>query len=407
MTLIPKNSILNYINQSFHLGGNSQGTVANLLLVFLYLYALLQLKPKIAVAESPTIQETTPKLLSVTGEVCNNNFGSYQGISLLASTSVEISTWLNDPQIGVKALIQTFGSHFLNYLSLGSLSQSQLDPQLDSQLDLAIAQIWQKSVLPLLNPGFNFRNPVVRTQTTINNISLILISGGKPITIHADSRYQLPEILAKSGTQAVAAVDGTFFSLKFLTSNVMIGPVLNQINNQFIPGNNSENKKLTGRPLVLISQHAVRYLSFDPDKHNTLGGLQAEMSDVTDAFVAGAWLVKNAQPQEPSTFKNLYGADVARHRAFWGINPTGIPTIGVSTKPVDSANLAIILAKAGLREAVMLDSGASTSLTYQGESLVDYTPRPVPHAVALVPSHPTTNIASCMLMVNKTKNRGT
>jgi hypothetical protein len=34
----------------------------------------------------------------------------------------------------------------------------------------------------------------------------------------------------------------------------------------------------------------------------------------------------------------------------------------------------------------MLDSGASTSLAYKGESLVGYTPRPVPHVVALVPA---------------------
>jgi len=34
----------------------------------------------------------------------------------------------------------------------------------------------------------------------------------------------------------------------------------------------------------------------------------------------------------------------------------------------------------------MLDSGASTSLTYKGESQVGYIPRPVPHVVALVPT---------------------
>ena len=71
-------------------------------------------------------------------------------------------------------------------------------------------------------------------KTTIDDTYLVLISGGRPITIHAKSRYQVPEILA--GTQAVAGVDGGFFSLKFLDSNVMIGPVLSQVNNTFIPG---------------------------------------------------------------------------------------------------------------------------------------------------------------------------
>ncbi|OCY14623.1 MAG: hypothetical protein BEV12_18445 [Microcystis aeruginosa CACIAM 03] len=44
-----------------------------------------------------------------------------------------------------------------------------------------------------------------------------------------------------------------------------------------------------------------------------------------------------------------------------------------------------LLVQAGFREAVMLDSGASTSLAYQGQSQVHYTPRPVPHVVALFP----------------------
>ncbi|NJM23639.1 MAG: phosphodiester glycosidase family protein [Richelia sp. SM1_7_0] len=247
-------------------------------------------------------------------------------------------------------------------------------------------QVWQRELLPLFNPDFNFKNPVQLARTTINNVSLILISGGKPISIHADSRYQVPEIIAKSGTNAIAAVDGTFFSLKYLKSNTMIGPVMSQVTNQFIPGNNSENKKLAGRPLVLISPHKVSYIPFVPEKHNTLAGIQAEMPDVTDAFVAGAWLVKDGKNLPRESYKTLYGADVARHRAFWGISKDRVPTIGVSTNSVDSAKLGIVLIKAGIQDAVMLDSGASASLAFQGQSLVPYTPRPVPHAIALLPS---------------------
>ncbi|WP_293078756.1 phosphodiester glycosidase family protein [Okeania sp. SIO3B5] len=58
--------------------------------------------------------------------------------------------------------------------------------------------------------------------------------------------------------------------------------------------------------------------------------------------------------------------------------------IGVSYKRIGSVKLAQFLAQVGFRDAVMLDSGASTSLAYQGKSLVRYTPRPVPHVVALV-----------------------
>jgi len=213
--------------------------------------------------------------------------------------------------------------------------------------------------------------------------SLTLIEGGRPVTIHANSRYQLPEMLA--GTNTIGAVDGGFFSLKYLDSNVMIGPVLSQSTRQFIPGNASENTRLAGRPLVLISPDQVRFISFHPIRHNTLAGLHRALPGVTDAFVAGAWLVRDGEPQAAKSFGSLFDFDAKRHRAFWGINQAGQPVVGVSHTMVDSVTLGQLLHQAGLQQAVMLDSGASTSLTYAGESLVGYEPRPVPHAVALIP----------------------
>ncbi len=275
-----------------------------------------------------------------------------------------------------------------------------------SKIQDAIAQAWGGPTLPQWTPGFNFTNPIQQTETTIDKISLILISGGKPITIHANSRYQVSEIVAKSGTNAVAAVDGGFFSLKLLNSNFMIGPVFSQVTNQFIPGDRNDIPRLARRPLVLISPHAVRYIPFDPVKHNTLEGIRAEMPDVTDAFVAAAWLVKNGQPQQASDFNGLYGFDQARYRAFWGINQAGVPTIGVSRGNTDAVSLGKALAKAGLQDAVMVDSGQSTSLVYKGKTLVSYTPRPVPHVVALTGTELTNN-TTCTVAVNKTKNRGT
>lgn len=276
-----------------------------------------------------------------------------------------------------------------------------------SRIKDVIAQAWGGPQLPSWKIGFNFASPVQKTDITIDKIPLILVSGGKPITIHADSRYTVKEILAKSNTNAVAAVDGGFFSMKFLNSNVMIGPVYSQVTKQFIPGNNWDIQKIATRPLVLISPHAVRFIPFDPLKHNTLEGIQAEMPEVTDAFVAAAWLVKDGQPQEASTFNGLFDFDAARYRAFWGINQNKQATIGVSLESVDSISLGAALVKAGLQDVVMVDSGQSTSLVYQGESLVRYEPRPVPHAVALLAPGSMTNTPSCVLVQHKTKNRGT
>ena len=45
-----------------------------------------------------------------------------------------------------------------------------------------------------------------------------------------------------------------------------------------------------------------------------------------------------------------------------------------------------MLQKLGYRDAIMVDSGASAAVVYKGESQVSYTPRPVPHAIALYPA---------------------
>ena len=271
---------------------------------------------------------------------------------------------------------ERFAGESESLLAIARFGQSRLPDIID--------QAWGGAPLPNWNLGFDFSAPVQLTETTIDETPFRLISGGKPITIHAKSRYQVQEIL--EGTQAIAAVDGGFFSLKYLDSNVMIGPVMSQSNGQFVPGNHSDNPRLKGRPLVVMGPQAVKFIPFNPDKHNSLEGVQVELPGATDAFVAAAWLVKESQFQPASTFGSLFDFDAVRHRAFWGINQAGQPTIGVSVEPIDSVSLGIALEKAGFRDAVMLDSGASTSLAYKGESLVGYIPRPVPHVVALVPS---------------------
>ncbi|MEM9218008.1 MAG: polysaccharide deacetylase family protein [Cyanobacteria bacterium P01_F01_bin.150] len=252
-----------------------------------------------------------------------------------------------------------------------------------SQLARTLEEAWGGRALRPLGEPFDFSSPVERSRLTIDGIPITLISGGKPVTIHADSRYQVPEII--EGTEVMAAVDGGFFSLKYLDSNTMIGPVLSRSTQEFVPGNPGENPLINNRPLVLISDRAVKYIPFDADRHNTLEGIQAEMADVTDAFVAAAWLVRDGKAQSAESFGSLFDYDARRHRAFWGINELGQPVVGVSHNLVDSVQLGKILAEAGLHDAIMLDSGASTSLAFEGESLVGYTPRPVPHVVGLIP----------------------
>ncbi len=268
-----------------------------------------------------------------------------------------------------------FAGESFNLLSIDRIGQSQLARVID--------RAWGGSEPRLWSNGFDFTTPVQFTQIDVDDVSLSLAAGGRPVTIHANSRYQVYEIVA--GTEISAAVDGGFFSMKYLDSNTMIGPVFSQSTGEFVPGNASENPKLTGRPLVLISPDVVQFIPFDPQQHNTLEGIQADMPDVTDAFVGAAWLVKNGKPSTPDAFLGFFDFDANRHRAFWGINQAGQPVVGVSTSRVDSVSLGQLLAQLGLHDVVMLDSGASASLVYEGQPLMDYLPRPVPHVVGLVP----------------------
>lgn len=262
-----------------------------------------------------------------------------------------------------------------NLFAIGRIGQSRMQEMVDVA--------WEGPPASPVTFGFDFASSVRRIDATIDNTPFIFIAGGRPVTIHATTRGQVPEIIAK--TPVIAAVDGGFFSLEMLDSNEMLGPVYSQSHEQFIPGKRGEIPFLKDRPLVLIGPSAVKFVPFDPAKHNSLAGIQAEMPEVTDAFVAAGWLVDQGRPQPLERFGKLYSVNELRHRAFWGINQQGQPQIGVSTEPIGSVDLGIALAKAGFRDAVMLDSGASTSLAFKGASLVGYTPRPVPHVVGLIP----------------------
>ena len=262
-----------------------------------------------------------------------------------------------------------------NLFSISRIGQSQIEKVVD------VAN--GGPPITIFKNGLNFSAPVELTKTTVNKVPLIFAAGGKPTTIHAKSRYQVAEIMA--GTPAIAAVDGGFFSLEMLNSNKMIGPVLSAQSGTFVAAQQGTLQKLEGRPLVLISDRTVKYIPFEALKHNTREGIAAEMSDVQDAFVAGAWLVKQGQPQPAETFRGLFGFDAERDRAYWGIDQADRPVVGVSGDYVNSVELGKALSQAGLKEAVMLDSGASASLAFKGESMMSYKPRPVPHVVALMP----------------------
>jgi hypothetical protein len=282
------------------------------------------------------------------------------------------------------------GSVSFNCLKSDQSSNCQTGNIPTNSTSVPSPQINPTATLNNANNLFDFKSLPRKEIFNIDGRTIIMGIGGKPGTIHAPTRTSVAKIIKDTG--ATIAVDGTFFSLKYLNSNTMIGPVLSQNEQVFIPGNNWDISKIAGRPLVLISANWVKFIPFDPQKHNSMAGIQSESTDgspVTDAFVAGAWLVKNSLPQPAKTFRDthLYAFDIARHRAFWGINQAGQPVVGLTTGNIDSVGLGKILAKLGLRDIVMVDSGDSADIVYQGKSQTPYNPRPVPHVVALYPAN--------------------
>jgi len=252
-----------------------------------------------------------------------------------------------------------------------------------SSLEQVAAQTQGGDPLLPWEQAFNFEAPVQFYRRTVEEVPLILAAGGRPVTIHEAQRYRVQDVIADTG--AIAAVDGTFFSLERLDSNALIGPVLAQNHQKFIPANSNDLQRIKNRPLVLIGPDTAKFVPFDPQQHNSLSGIRTELANVTDAFIGAAWLVKAGEPQPAASF-NLDGHEIARDRAFWGIDQAGRPVVGITDDYlVDSVRLGQVLSRAGMRDIIMLDSGASTDLVFQGKSYISFEPRPVPHVVALMP----------------------
>ncbi|MGL4618671.1 MAG: polysaccharide deacetylase family protein, partial [Chroococcidiopsis sp.] len=121
---------------------------------------------------------------------------------------------------------ERFAGDSESLLAIGRFGQSNLARAIANPESSILSQASGGMKIPNWGGKFDFSANVTFNKTTIDRTYLLLISGGRPMTIHAKSRYQVPEILAD--TAAVAGVDGGFFSLKVLNSNVMVGPVLSQ-----------------------------------------------------------------------------------------------------------------------------------------------------------------------------------
>lgn len=236
-------------------------------------------------------------------------------------------------------------------------------------------------------------------------------AGGKPISVHCDYRYAVGDVVNLTG--AAAAINGSFFQLARVKdiSNAMLGPVMSQLTtrrdqnmwrqqqlsmpsliqpyNRFVPGEPQDNVRLVGRPMVLIGSSGTKLIEFRLDL-NSKAAVQAEMPDVTDAFVGGGWLVRGGKALTKAEMDGINTRDHNdfRRRAWFGLDKDGHPALGATPSSQRSEVVAKVLEQIGIVDAALLDSGFSTSLIYNGQLYVtghsDAQPsRPVPHMILL------------------------
>ena len=237
----------------------------------------------------------------------------------------------------------------------------------------------------------NPQSPVLVIRSRKAGVPFVLIAGGTVQTRRAALRCGVDKFVRDAGAQA--GLNGTFFADASLrgTDHLLIGPTLCGNEAQAVFNRNDNAPALTGRPLVLLSPQRTRILPYNPAVMASQFALAARLPGLSDAFLGGVWLVHNgvaADLTRQAAF-HVHDAQDQRRRAFFCLLPDGRPALGATTYVTPSAKLAQALQLEGVREAVLLDSGFSTSLVYGKEILVTghtspgLPSRPVPHALVL------------------------
>ena len=250
----------------------------------------------------------------------------------------------------------------------------------------------QADIAPPLPRYLEIKSPALtRGEFKSGNITVQWIAGGDLGTQALHNRQTVGNMAKDAGVQA--ALNGAFFSeirLRTLGS-AMMGPTLCRADNLYSPATLDEDARLEGRPLVLIGPQKCLVLPYAEHLGHSREILQALLPDVTDAFLAGGWIVHLGKSVSPETLLAYSSHDVndARHRVFAGIDAQHRFVLGGTQDGISTAALAKILEKMKMEEAWLMDSGYSSALVWQNKILISghndrSTPsRPVPHALFL------------------------
>lgn len=235
--------------------------------------------------------------------------------------------------------------------------------------------------------------PVRYVTGKFAGVPLKMVFGGHPSTVMSKTGRQPVKDFVREAS-AVAGINGGFFAMAAIDSadNAMVGPVKTAEMSKVTPDDAPERwPKINNRPLVIWSENEFALLPYIPAQMTKEDQFQYFMKDYTDCFMGGTWLVHKGVARSADDQSTFAAKDIqdTRRRAFVGITKDGEFVAGTATDSVSSAKLGAAIAEAGVEEAVLIDSGFSTSLVFNdkikasGHSNKEHPSRPVPHAIII------------------------
>ena len=284
-------------------------------------------------------------------------------------------------------IVNTPAEESPSIMAVGRYVHTRLDKAIedaDRSLDAAPAIVYRRE----------FATGPVSFERIDGAAKLSLVRGGKPRSMTSPTREGVRDFIVRAGSEAVAGINGGFFSMVTIHSedNNMVGPLKTREMGSVLPDDARERwGKLRNRPLVLWNEKEIVILPYNPETMREEDQIEYLLPGATDAMLAGVWLVHDGQARTREQM-NVFGSkDIQdpRRRAAIGIDTNGRFVAAAAAASVSSEAFAEALAEAGLQEAVLLDSGFSTSLVYDGKikvsghSETSMPSRPVPHAIVV------------------------
>jgi biofilm PGA synthesis lipoprotein PgaB len=249
-----------------------------------------------------------------------------------------------------------------------------------------------KTTAAFYEQSFAEESPVRLEVTEYAGIPIGIVRGGIPSSRRAAVRESVGNFVRETG--GVAGINGTFFADARLigTGCTLIGPSQTTQDTEFQPETDAYRlTRIGNRPIVIWGPKQIAIFPFQPGSMNAPDVFKAYMPDYTDMFLAGAWIVHNGVARTEEELRPCAAGDFqdTRRRAFFGITAKGEVVLGATLTVVSTTKMGEAAAAAGVQEAVLLDSGFSTSLVYDKKIIVtghtdrNLPSRPVPHAIVV------------------------